>query len=103
MIRYLLAPALLCALAACGTTPPPPVVPDEPMIAPPTTVTIDPAAIAPCQPFTLLDPTKVYDQQDTLNAISVWKGEYDDCSKRFASFVVETSKALNINQVSPSK
>lgn len=98
MIRHTLTAALFPLVAGCASLTQP-VVPDVPLIAPKTTITVPPMLIADCQPLTPLDPSKSYTQGDTLDAISVWKGQYDDCSGRFKKYVDLTAKALNIDDV----
>lgn len=90
--------ALCVALAACTTAPPKPVVPDLPLDPQKQTVVISPGLIKPCTPLTNLDTTKNYTQGDSLDVVSVWADEANDCARRFSEFVGLVSKALNINE-----
>jgi len=100
MKNYLITTITVLALSACmNAQPKPMVVPNLPLIAPKTSVNIEPGLIATCTPLQKLDPTKTYSQEDSLRVTAIWASAHDDCSKRFSKYVDLTSKALNINQV----
>lgn len=98
MIYRMLTTALFPLVTGCaGMTAS--VAPDVPLIAPKTAVVIPQGLIADCPPLTLLTEGKSYTQGDALDAINIWKGQYDDCAVRFKKYVDLTGKALNINEV----
>lgn len=94
MNTRLLIIALSLLLGACATQPAV-VYPEQPTVPTKTKVVIPPYLLMNCAPLSLLKHP-IYNQGETLDIISTWKREHDDCMQRFEKLRNITIKAFNI-------
>jgi len=86
----------LVALAACAT-PRKPLPKPLPLVEQKRQIPLPPDLLKNCMDLTKLDPTKTYNQGQTVTVVKAWSSEHYDCEQRFVSVRNLVAQAFNLH------